>query len=257
MFNTVPGVQARPHFERTRHQKTSSFLPGTLNTVNEGTQRLRTPPRREYRMLFAELRSRDGRSTPNSLQPTHLCRQHATFLVLRLSMTHKNSAVHTEYTKIDLTHTVSSFSEAPLHLDDGMCLPNPHVTSAHGRTLTQYRCHGGSSCHRTDHERGRSTNDSLVLVPHSIHQQSKPSVCLHHSPVPGLQRSQLSRWLQERLPACSCTLSSPPSPRPLYPSHSDSFSCHSDTRRNVDSRTACRCQRYRVCKCLTRPRPTL
>ena len=36
---------------------------------------LRTPPRREYRMLFAALRSRDWRSTPNSLQPTHVCRR--------------------------------------------------------------------------------------------------------------------------------------------------------------------------------------
>ena len=144
-------------------------------------------------------------------------------LASRLSM--ENSVVHTECTPIDVTHTVLSFFEAPLHLDAGTRLPNPHVTSAHGRTPKQHRCFGSSSCHHTDHEGTSRTQDSLVLShTASINNRSRLSVCLHRSPVPELQRSLLSKWSQGRLPACSCTLSLPPSPRPLYPGHLDSLS---------------------------------
>ena len=36
MFKTVPSLQARPHIERRNLEHTSSFLPGSPNTVNEG-----------------------------------------------------------------------------------------------------------------------------------------------------------------------------------------------------------------------------
>ena len=87
----------------------------------------------------------------------------------------ENSVVHTECTPIDLTHTVLSFSEAPLHVVTGKRLPNTHVTSAHGRTPKRYRCHGSFSCHRTDHEGSRRTNDSLVL---SQHPSTIEAICL-------------------------------------------------------------------------------
>ena len=43
---------------------------------------LRTPPRREHRMFFAEIDSQSGRSTPTSLQSTPFSSLHATSFAL-------------------------------------------------------------------------------------------------------------------------------------------------------------------------------
>ena len=78
------GLQARPHFERRNPgiRTPPPLLPGTLNTVNEGTQRLRTPPRREYRIALR--RTSQSRCAIHSklTAASPPLSQHATFLVL-------------------------------------------------------------------------------------------------------------------------------------------------------------------------------
>ena len=85
---------------------------------------LRTLLRREHRMLFAEIDSQGGRSTPTSLQSTPFSSLHATSfalaqqavvrdlwiwrtLVVRRSL--PVPSVRTEHTPIDLTHTLLDF----------------------------------------------------------------------------------------------------------------------------------------------------
>ena len=110
---------------------------------------LRTPPRREHRMLFAEIDSQGGRSTPTSLQSTPFSSQHTTSFALaqqavvrdlwiwrtpvaRRALSHP--PVRTEHTPMDQTHTPLDFplSGAQLHLSAGPHLPTPHDTPAHG-----------------------------------------------------------------------------------------------------------------------------
>ena len=136
---------------------------------------LRAPPRRERCMLFAELSSQGGRSTPTPLLfPTVVdayCIAHARLkqaLVRDLWMWStpasrralSHSPVRTEHTPIDLTHTLSVLliSGARLHLGAGPRLPTPRAVSAHGRTPNQHHFRDSSSCSSIRHVCGGLSN---------------------------------------------------------------------------------------------------
>ena len=66
MFKTVPSLQIRPHIEKEepKHQNTSSFLPGTRNTVNEGNTATLSSPNTHPSFLGIK-----GPLTSGSLMP--------------------------------------------------------------------------------------------------------------------------------------------------------------------------------------------
>ena len=164
---------------------------------------LRTPPRREHRMLFAEIGSQGGRSTPTSLQSTPFSSLHATSFALaqqavvrdlwiwrtpvaRRALSHP--PVRTEHTPIDLTHTPLDFplSGAQLHLSAGPHLPTPHATAAHGHTPNQHRFCDCSSCPSIHRECG----DRVSHFHHSSRRAVSPL-----GPVPTHQSLRHSHWL--------------------------------------------------------------
>ena len=134
-------------------------------------------------MLFAEIDSQGGRSTPTSLQSTPFPSLHATSfalaqqavvsdlwmwrtLVARHALSHP--PVRTEHTPIDLTHTLLDFPlpGAQLHFSAGPHLPTPHATAARDHTPNEHRLYDCSSCPSVHRECGdRVTSITPVVVP--------------------------------------------------------------------------------------------
>ena len=166
---------------------------------------LRTPPRREHRMIFAEIDSQGGRSTPTSLQSTPFPSLHAWIWrtpVARRALSHP--PVRTEHTPIDLTHTPLDFplSGAQLHLSAGPHLPTPYATAAYGHTPNQHRfcdCFSCSSIHR-------ECGDRVSHFHHFSRRAISPlgPVPAHHHVVTRTGCSCQSANEAKAAPLCSC-----------------------------------------------------
>ena len=134
---------------------------------------LRTPPRREYHVLFAEFSSQSGRSTPTSLQ-SPFPSPHATFLVLAWQALVRDQW-STHVVRHSLSHhlcalfNVCSQAHDCASALDRVCRFQPLYLLTES-TPNQHHNHDSSSCPNTRHECG----DRASRVRHS-------NCCVSHS----------------------------------------------------------------------------